>query len=100
LNAAQAAHASTGACLSLPKNGSDQPRTRRSALASWPLSFGNHQQCCIGSPRLELAAEHRDLAKRARRLAGYVGEADRGRLLRYAEDLEADAAKLDAAFGQ
>ena len=45
---------------------------------------------------LEFAAEYRAMAKRARRLAGYLGnDADRARLLRYAEDLEAEAAKLD-----
>jgi hypothetical protein len=40
------------------------------------------------------------MAKRARRLAGTVGDGDRERLLRYAEDLEADAAKLDNTFIQ
>lgn len=51
-------------------------------------------------PLVGLATKHLELAMRARRLADYLGEADRDRLLRYAEGLEAEAARLDAALSQ
>src|SRR3979411_2661943 len=41
--------------------------------------------------RKDQSAEVRDLAKRARRLADHLTAADRGRLLRYAEELETQA---------
>jgi hypothetical protein len=47
-------------------------------------------------PRAQAAAA-RDLAARARRLAHAVGEGpERNRLLKYAEELEEQAARLDA----
>jgi len=48
-------------------------------------------------PRAQAAAA-RELAARARRLAHAVGEsAERGRLLQYAEELEEQAAQLEAS---
>jgi hypothetical protein len=44
---------------------------------------------------MDQSAEVRDLAKRARRLADHLTAADRGRLLRYAEELETQAADLE-----
>ena len=46
---------------------------------------------------LEQAAATRDLARRARRLAqGLTPDADRARLLQYAEELEEQANRLEA----
>ena len=54
------------------------------------------------SELLQLAARHRDLAERAKRLAGSVSNADSDRLRIYAEELEEQAAGLEkraAALG-
>jgi hypothetical protein len=48
------------------------------------------------SDPLDQAATRRDLAKRARRMAQELAPADRTRLLRYAEDMEEQAARLEA----
>lgn len=50
------------------------------------------------APHVEQTAASRDLAKRARRLAGtFVDGPDRDRLLVYANELETQAAELEAA---
>jgi hypothetical protein len=50
---------------------------------------------------LEQAEASRDLARRARRLAGELtAEADRQRLQRHAEELEAQAAELERRAGR
>ena len=49
---------------------------------------------------LEQAAATRDLARRARRLAqGLTPDADRARLLQYAEELDEQANRLEAEAG-
>jgi len=47
------------------------------------------------SELLQQAADYRDLARRAARLATTVGDADRVRLLRYGRELEEQAAELE-----
>jgi hypothetical protein len=52
------------------------------------------------SDQLDQAAARRDLAKRARRMAQELASADRTRLLRYAEDMEEQAARLEACAAE